>query len=187
MSFNSLPARVTISVPALGLMQIQSRPLASATVPLVSTPISNRARCSASIKAPSICNPRFAAGCDNVGRAALPLRPPARNRIAERIRGREFPAARPVRPDKVGVAELADRLVRSTLEPRPKIAARKAAGRRRRARFVRLLLQREIDFLDLIHRAQVPPTPRSRACGARTPGSCRSHSPRRGGERGSPR
>jgi hypothetical protein len=52
-TFTSSPERCTTSLPALGLMHSQSIPAGAATVPLLSTAISNPSAWSASISAAS--------------------------------------------------------------------------------------------------------------------------------------
>ena len=107
----------------------------------------------------------FAAGTDDerghpirarlAGRAPRARAPPIGNRERERVGVGESTAVR-ANPDKIGVAELADRTMPVRLAPRPEIAPREAAEDGRAPGVRALALQRVEEFLDGIHRALLP-------------------------------
>ena len=68
--------------------------------------------------------------------------------VGQARRARELAAALPVRPDEIGVAEIALRVGAVLLPPRPEIAAGEAQEHGAAARLHALALQGEEAFLD---------------------------------------
>ena len=108
-----------------------------------------------------------------------------RDGARQRCRIGELAAARPIGADKIGVAELADRVGAILFQPAPQIAAGKAQEHRGAAGLRALALQRVEDFLDRVgHAARVLRIARRRAI--RRPDTRRSHSPSHAGALRSP-
>ena len=134
-------------MPALGLMQSQSMPPIAGSVPLLSTATRNPRSWSASTKAAIELKHRLPAG-DHHEPAILAFAPGREHMIGELGRVRELAAALPIRPDEIGVAEIALRRRPVPLPAGPEIAAGEPQEYGAAARLHALALQGEEAFLD---------------------------------------
>ena len=117
-SFSSSPERCTISVPALGLTQIQSSPAAAGSVPFVSTAISNLGGVKRIDQRIVELQHGLAPGDDHQPRSRR-VAPQTRGMSGELSRASELPAAIAVDADEIGIAEAALRGGPVGFPPRP--------------------------------------------------------------------